>query len=97
VRHMADFIGGTAQMSHYAAQSDNREFIVGTEANFMYRLQKDNPDKKFYTVHSLCDGMNIITLEKVKMALEKMQYNIKVQEQIRNKAKIALDKMLMIK
>jgi quinolinate synthase len=97
VRQMADFIGGTAQMSLYAAQSDNREFIVGTEANFVYRLQKDNQDKKFYTVHSLCDGMNIITLEKVKLALEQMQFNIKVQEEVRKKAKIALDKMLIIK
>lgn len=96
VRHMADFIGGTAQMSRYAAQSDNKEFIVGTEANFVYRLKKDNPNKRFYPVQSLCDGMNIITLEKVKLALERMEYNVKVPERIRKKAKIALDKMLMV-
>ena len=96
VRHMANFIGGTAQMSRYAAQSKNREFIVGTEANFVYRLRKDNPRKRFYSVHSLCDGMNIITLEKIKLALEQMEYIVEVPENIRKKAKIALDKMLMV-
>ena len=95
VRHMANFTGGTAQMSRYAAQSNHREFIVGTEANFVYRLRKNNPKKRFYPVHSLCDGMNIITLEKVKLALEKMEYIVEVPESIRKKAKIALDKMLM--
>jgi quinolinate synthase len=93
---MANFIGGTAQMSRYAAQSENREFIVGTEANFVYRLRKDNPRKRFYSVHSLCDGMNIITLEKIKLALEQMEYIVEVPESIRKKAKIALDKMLMV-
>jgi len=95
VRHVANFIGGTAQMSRYAVQSNKNEFIVGTETNFVYRLRKDNPKKRFYPVHSLCDGMNIITLEKVKLALEQMEYNIKVPERIRKKAKTALDKMLM--
>jgi len=96
VRQMANFIGGTAQMSHYAAQSNNRDFIVGTEANFVYRLRKDNPRKRFYSVHSLCDGMNKITLEKIKLALEQMEYIVEVPESIRKKAKIALDKMLMV-
>jgi len=95
VRHMANFTGGTAQMSRYAAQSNSREFIVGTEANFVYRLRKNNPKKRFYPVRSLCDGMNIITLEKVKLALEQMEYIVEVPEGIRKRAKIALDKMLM--
>lgn len=96
VRHMANFTGGTAQMSRYAAQSNNGEFIVGTEANFVYRLGKNNPKKRFYPVHSLCDGMNIITLEKVKLALKQMEYIVEVPESIRKRAKIALDKMLMV-
>jgi len=97
VRHMADFVGGTAQMSSYAAQSNNREFIVGTETNFTYRLKKDNPHKHFYAVHSLCDGMNLITLEKIRFSLERLEYSIVIQEKVRKKAKVALDKMLMIK
>ena len=48
---MASFIGGTAQMSRYAAQSNNREFIVGTEANFVYRLRKNKIDVRTNGIH----------------------------------------------
>jgi len=96
VRHKADFIGSTSQMSRYVAQSDEQEFIVGTEDNFVYRLWKENPDKKFYPVGSLCIGMNQIRLEKVKLALERMEYRVYLPEKIRAEAKNALDKMLRI-
>jgi quinolinate synthase len=94
VRHFADFIGSTSQMSRYVAQSDQNEFIVGTEDNFVYRLQVDNPEKIFYPVGTLCSGMNQITLEKIKFALEQIKYKIYLPEEIRSKAKHALDKML---
>lgn len=96
VRHFADFIGSTTQMSRYVAQSDQKEFIVGTEDNFVYRLQKDNPGKKFYRIGTSCHGMNQITLEKVKLALEQMKYNVYLPEKIQIRANRALDKMLGI-
>jgi quinolinate synthase len=96
IRHMADFIGSTSQMSRYVKELRQKEFIVGTEDNFVYRLKSDNSDKYFYPVNTLCEGMNTITLEKVKFALEKMEYKVTVPEEIREKAEIALDKMLMI-
>jgi len=40
--------------------------------------------------------MNTITLEKVKYSLGKMEYKVHVPEKTREKAEIALDKMLMI-
>jgi len=97
VRHMADFIGSTSQMLRYVKTSEQTEFIVGTEDNFTYRLKSDNPDKIFYPVHSLCEGMNEITLDKVESALEKMQHRITVPEEIRTRAQKALDKMLAVR
>jgi quinolinate synthase len=96
VRHMANFTGSTSQMSHYVKQSSRKEFIVGTEDNFVYRLKSDNPGKKFYRVNSLCEGMNTITMEKVKLTLERMEYKVRIPEAIREKAEISLDKMLMV-
>ncbi len=96
VRHLANFIGSTSRMSRYVAQSRQKEFLVGTESNFAYRLKKDNPEKMFYPVNTLCEGMNEITLEKIKLALEQMEYIIHIPKEIRIKAKIALDKMLAI-
>lgn len=96
VRHMADFTGSTSQMSKYVKSSTHKEFIVGTEDNFVYRLKSDNPDKLFYPVNSLCEGMNTITLEKVKLSLERMEHIVRVPEETREKAAIALDKMLTV-
>lgn len=96
VRHLADFIGSTSQMSRYVAESQHQEFIVGTEDNFVYRLKSDNPDKQFYPVGTLCMGMNEINLEKVILALEKMQYRVEIPKNILTKAKAALDKMLVV-
>ncbi|MBN2348647.1 MAG: quinolinate synthase NadA [Bacteroidales bacterium] len=96
VRHMADFTGSTSQMSKYVKKSQQKEFIVGTEDNFIYRLKSDNPDKEFYPVNTLCEGMNIITLEKIKLALERMEYKVHVPEETSEKAAIALDRMLSI-
>lgn len=95
VRHLANFIGGTAQMSRYVSLSNLKEFIVGTEVNFAYRLKKDNPNKKFYPVNTICNGMNEITLEKVKVALENMKYTVTIPPKIRRKAREALNKMLV--
>jgi len=96
IRHMADFTGSTSQMRRYVNQSAQKEFIVGTEDNFIYPLKTDNPDKKFYPVDTLCIGMGMITMEKVKLALEKMEPKIYVPETISKKAKIAHDKMLEV-
>jgi len=96
VRHFADFVGSTSQMSKYVAKADQQEFIVGTEDNFIYRLQMDNPDKIFYPVETSCNDMNQIKLEKVKLSLERMEYRVYLPEKIRAEAKNALDKMLRI-
>jgi len=96
VQHIADFTGSTSQMSQYIKKSQQKEFIVGTEYNFIHRLKSDNPDKEFYGVNSLCEGMNTITLEKVTQALERMEYIVRVPEKIRGKAKTALNKMLTV-
>jgi quinolinate synthase len=96
VRHMADFTGSTSQMSIFVKKSSHKEFIVGTEDNFVYRLKSDNPDKRFYKVNTLCEGMNTITLERVRNALENMEFIVTVPTDIREKEKKALDKMLTI-
>jgi quinolinate synthase len=96
IRFAANYVGSTAQMSRYVTQSFNREFIVATESNFAYRLEKDNPGKKFYPVDTICEGMNVITLEKVRDSLKRLEHIVRIPDKIRNKAKLSLDLMLGI-
>ena len=93
---LADEVLSTSGMCKYAQKENSKEFIVGTEVGIIYRLQKENPGKKFYPAskQAMCENMKKNTLEKVLRSLENMKHEIKVEEHIRQKAKEAIDKML---
>ncbi len=99
VQDMADHITSTSGMLRYCRESNHKEFIIGTEEGLLHRLKKDSPDKKFYVLNRemVCPNMKKTKLQSVLTAMEKMQYVIKVPEEIRVKAKKALDRMLEIK
>lgn len=94
---LADYIGSTSQMLKYAEKSEAKEFIVGTEDGLIHRLQKENPNKKFYPFNTVCKDMKITDLKSIVTALEKMRYKISIPDNICIKAKRALDKMLELK
>ena len=95
---LADHICSTGGMFKYVKASDSQEFIISTESGMLYKLQKENPGKKFYlpTSHLICANMKLITLGWVAHALENMVYEIKVSDEVRDKAKKALDRMLAV-
>ncbi|WNY29139.1 Quinolinate synthase A [Methanimicrococcus stummii] len=92
----ADGIFSTAGIIKYAAVSDEKEFIIGTEQEMMHKLMKDSPDKSFYPVskYAYCANMKMATLPSVLNALETETTKITVPEDIRVKAKKSLDRML---
>ena len=98
VLKLADQVCSTGGMFKYAHASDAREFIIGTESGMLYRLKKENPDKKFYlpSEHLICANMKLTTLGWIAHSLELGIYEIKVAEEIRVKAKKSLDRMLEI-
>ena len=48
VLEISDYVGSTSGIIDYAAKSENEEFIICTENGVRYKLEKDNPGKKFY-------------------------------------------------
>ena len=65
----------------------------------VYRIQKANPNKKFYpaTEKLGCPNMKLTNMEKVARALERLEHRIIVPEEVRVKAKRSLDRMLEIR
>lgn len=98
VLDMADHVTSTSGMLRYVKGSSAKEFIIGTEMGLLYRLNKENPDKKFYPLRPdmICPNMKKTTLSTVLSALENLAPVIKVPEAIRVKAKRSLDRMLEI-
>ena len=95
---VADEVLSTGGMCRFARQTEAREIIVGTEIGIIHRLRKENPGKRFISAseQAICPRMKLITLEKILWSLEEMAPQVKVPEEIRLKAKLAVDKMLEI-
>ena len=95
---LADHVCSTSGMYKFAKESLANTIIIGTEMGILYRLKKENPDKKFILASKslICPNMKLITLEDVLEALQKMDRIVKVPEEIRIPAKKALDRMLEV-
>jgi len=95
---MADAALSTSKMCAYAKETSAREMIIGTEVGLIYRLKKDNPDKEFYPASeaAVCPNMKRTTQEKVLWALEGLKERVVVADDMRMRAKHAIDKMLEI-
>jgi len=95
---LADAVLSTSQMGKYARDNSAKEFIVGTEAGLVYRLKQDNPDKEFYPAseRAVCPNMKRTTQEKVLWALEELKDEVRVTDDIRKKARLAIERMLAI-
>jgi len=95
---LADEVLSTGGLCRYAARSEVKEIIVGTEIGIIHRLRKENPGKRFIPAseQAVCPRMKLITLENILWSLQEMTPGVKVPEEIRVKAKVAVDKMLEI-
>jgi len=95
---LADEVLSTGGMCRYAQRDDVSQMIVGTEIGIIYRLRRENPGKMFIPVseQAICPNMKLITLEKVLRCLEEMAPEVEVAEDIRLKAKKAVDRMLEV-
>jgi len=95
---MADAVLSTSKMCKFAKETEAKEFIVGTEVGLIYRLKQDNPTKEFYPAseRAVCPNMKRTTQEKILWALEELKEEVRVSDDIRIRAKKAIDKMLQI-
>ncbi len=93
---LSDYIGSTAEMIAYAAESTCEEFIVCTEDGVNFKLMNDNPAKKFYfpKTRPCCADMKLNTLEKLLHALQTEENEITVSDELRRSALVPLDRML---
>ncbi len=95
---MADAVKSTSGMVKFCAESDAQEFVIATEYGLIYRLEKENPQKRFYRVseHAVCPNMKKCTLEKILWALEDLEPRVTVPKETANKARQAIERMISI-
>jgi len=95
---LADEVLSTGGIIRYARRPEVSELIVGTELGIIHRLKRENPDKLFIPVseQAVCPNMKLITLEKVLWSLEEMAPAVSIPDDIRLKAKAAVERMLAV-
>jgi quinolinate synthase len=95
---LADAVLSTSQMARYVKESTAKKFLIGTEEGLVHRLKKENPEKTFYVISKalMCPNMKKTTLEKLAQTMELKRNVVVVPEDIRMRAKRALDRMLEI-
>jgi quinolinate synthase len=100
VVYMADAVGSTSYIVKYVEKvARGSTVVIGTEINLIDRLANEYPDKQVLALHnSLCPNMYKINLENLLWTLENIgEANVvKVPDEIKVNARIALDRMLSL-
>lgn len=96
VLKLADFIGSTSEILKYCIESDNSEFIIGTEYAIVERLRFYYPNKKYHalTPNFICPNMKKTTLENLYNSLLKEETVIELSPELITKANVPLERML---
>lgn len=96
VRQMADFIGSTAQILTYAAESKHKRFIIGTEEGILHPLKQELPDKEFCILGPglFCPNMKKTTISHLLTSLQSMVYPIEIEEKLAEAARRPIQRML---
>ncbi|MCL2131429.1 MAG: quinolinate synthase NadA [Lentimicrobiaceae bacterium] len=101
VLQFADFIGSTTQLLNFTKQSDCKQFIVATETGILYQMQKQSPEKEFFIASADtfcncndCEYMKLNTLEKIYDCLAFQKNEVLLDEELIEKAKNPILKML---
>ncbi|MFN2396564.1 MAG: quinolinate synthase NadA [Bacteroidales bacterium] len=100
---MADYVGSTTALLNYTRRSEDTEFLVATESGIIHQMKKYNPDKSFIIIPTDescmcndCPHMKLNTLEKLYNCLLTEEYEIKISDELIEKARVPLDRMLQI-
>ncbi|MBI4324436.1 MAG: quinolinate synthase NadA [Chloroflexi bacterium] len=102
VRLLADEVCSTEKMVGYCQRSPAKAIIIATEAGMLHRLQKECRDKTFIAAPTdncrcnECRFMKMNTLEKVCACMENLAPRIELSEEIMQRARRPIERMLQI-
>jgi quinolinate synthase len=88
----------TEGMMRHARDSEKDTMIVATETGIMHRMRRENPDKQFVAANeaAVCRYMKMITLPKLRDSLQDMKFEVHVPEEIAERARVPIERMVSI-
>ncbi len=91
-------VASTEGMIQRATTSSAKKFVVATEIGILHRLKKENPEKEFLPINQemSCMYMKMITLEKLHRSLVEDVFEVTVPEDVAQKARKSIERMISI-
>jgi quinolinate synthase len=88
----------TEGMIKRPGESEAPSFIVATEVGILHRLRRAYPGKVFHAANerASCAYMKVTTLPKVLGALERLEHQITVPDEVAARARLAIERMVAI-
>ena len=96
VLEAADFAGSTSALANYVQDEAPAKVVLLTECSMSDNVAAENPDTNFIRPCNLCPHMKRITLENILECLVDMKHDVLIEEDVRVKAKAAIDAMLAL-
>lgn len=104
VLQYAQVIGSTSRLLDEVKNNPAKKFIVATETGIFHQMKKVRPDAEILQAPSEdetcscnnCPYMKLNTLQKIKRALETGAPEIRLEDALRVKAQVSLDRMMDI-
>lgn len=101
---IANYIGSTAGLLKYVKTSNSNKFIVATESGILHQMQKSCPEKIFIPAPSVdstcgcndCSFMKLNSLKKLYLCLKYEMPEIILSDEIIEKARKPIERMLQI-
>ena len=94
VLHAADFVGSTAQMTHYVRSMRPSRVLMVTECSMSDNVAADMPDVEFIRPCNLCPHMKRITLANIYESLDTLQPRVEIDTAVAAQARLAVERML---
>ena len=96
------FIGSTSKLLSYVQEDSSVQYIVATEAGIIHQMKKAAPEKEFIPAPpendvcscNECPYMRLNTMEKLYLCMKNEYPSITMDEELRKKALIPIEKML---
>ncbi|MGZ8362598.1 MAG: quinolinate synthase, partial [Caulobacteraceae bacterium] len=94
VLEVSDFAGSTAAMSDYVAVKRPKRVVLVTECSMADNVAADAPDTEFLRPCNLCPHMKRISLENIYEALVHERFEVTVDPEVANRARLAVQRMI---
>ncbi len=96
------FIGSTSRLLKYVQEDSSKQYIVATEAGIIHQMKKAAPGKEYIPAPpnddacscNECPFMKMNTMEKLYLCMKNQYPQIIMDEELRKKALIPIERML---